>query len=225
MCGTIALYDEAGVRLQTEYCGALPETGKATFTDRFTTRVGQVRARYPEAVHVCLADGAAWNWRLLTERYPEAIHILEYYHAAQHLAQAADAIFGAAEDPHKTAWFAVWRRALRDEPQGVAGVIRTLLYYRNRRELPTAARQPLDTEINYFRTHADKMQYAAYRAAGWPIGSGVTEAACKELLKARFCRSGMRWKRETADPILQLRAIRLSAQWNSFWQKVLRYAA
>jgi hypothetical protein len=58
-----------------------------------------------------------------------------------------------------------------------------------------------------------------------PIGSGVTEAGCKELLKARFCRSGMRWKRETGAAILQLRALRLSAQWDRFWAKVMRYAA
>ena len=69
------------------------------------------------------------------------------------------------------------------------------------------------------------MHYADYRAAGLPIGSGVTEAGCKELIKARFCRSGMRWKRETAAPILHLRAIRLSNQWECFWKKVLRYAA
>jgi hypothetical protein len=45
------------------------------------------------------------------------------------------------------------------------------------------------------------------------------------LIKARFCRSGMRWKRETGATILQLRAIRLSNQWESFWHKVMRYAA
>jgi hypothetical protein len=58
-----------------------------------------------------------------------------------------------------------------------------------------------------------------------PIGSGVTEAGCKERLKARFCRSGMRGKRDTGDAILQLRALRLSTQWDSFWAKVMRYAA
>ena len=81
------------------------------------------------------------------------------------------------------------------------------------------------THLHYFRQHAEHMQYAAYAAAGLPIGSGVTEAGCKELLKARFCRSGMRWKRNTGDAILQLRALRLSAQWDSFWAKVMRYAA
>ena len=69
------------------------------------------------------------------------------------------------------------------------------------------------------------MQYADYVTAGLPIGSGVTEAGCKELIKARFCRSGMRWKRDTGATILNLRAIRLSNRWESFWQKVIRYVA
>ena len=107
----------------------------------------------------------------------------------------------------------------------VAKIIRTLIYHRNRVRLSAAAAQALDTELQYFRRNADKMHYALYRAAGLPIGSGVTEAGCKELLKALFCRSGMRWKRATAAPILHLRAIRLSIQWDCFWKKVLRYAA
>ncbi len=225
MCGTLALYDAAGERLSTDYLGAMPETGKATFTRLFTTRVGEVLSRYPGALQVCLADGAAWNWQLIATYYPEAIWILDFYHAAQHLAQAADLIFGKAPSAEKTTWYENWRTALRDEADGVAGVIRSLIYYRNRRRFSAAAARDLEKEINYFRTNADKMHYADYLAAGLPIGSGVTEAGCKELIKARFCRSGMRWKRETGARILHLRAIRLSNQWESFWQKVMRYAA
>lgn len=225
MCGTIALYDETGERLTTEYLGALPEAGKATFTTLFSGRVSDVRERYPQARHVVLSDGAAWNWQLLETQYPEAIKILDFWHAAQHLAQAADAIFGTASSAEKQTWFERWKTTLRDEAKGVTGIIRTLISHRNRTALSVPAARALDTELNYFRRHAHKMHYAGYRAAGLPIGSGVTEAACKELIKARFCRSGMRWKRETAAPILHLRAIRLSNQWESFWKKVLRYAA
>ena len=89
---------------------------------------------------------------------------------------------------------------------------------------PRTARA-VETELNYFRRHTAEMQYATFRAAHLPIGSGVTEAGCKELIKARFCRSGMRWHRPTGAPLLQLRAIRLSQYWKSFWAKVMRYAA
>jgi hypothetical protein len=223
MCGTIALYDQAGERLHTEYLGTMPEAGKATFAQRFTTRVARVKTRYPNALHVCVGDGAPWNWEFFATHYPEAVWVLDFYHAAAHLHTAAEAIFGPG--PEAEAYYERWRTRLRDEDGGVAQLLRSLLYYRNRAFLSAQAQRTLDTEFNYFRQHVELMQYADFRAAGLPIGSGVTEAGCKELIKARFCRSGMRWKRTSGAPILQLRAIRLSQQWASFWAKMLRYAA
>jgi len=44
----------------------------------------------------------------------------------------------------------------------------------------------------------------------WPIGSGVTEAACKTLVKKRLCGTGMRWTEQEAQMILSLRALLLS---------------
>jgi len=82
----------------------------------------------------------------------------------------------------------------------------------------------LNAEINYFRENLERMIYAEFQAAGLPIGSGVTEAGCKELIKARFYRSGMRWKRGFRAPILRLRAIKLSQQWGGFWANVMLQA-
>jgi hypothetical protein len=223
MCGTIALYNKAGERLHTEYLGTMPEAGQATFAHRFTTRVAAVKARYPAALHVCLGDGAPWNWEFFATHYPEAVWVLDFYHAATHLHAAAVAIFG--QGPEAEAYYEHWRTTLRDEEGGVARLLRSFVYYRNRAALSAPAQRALDTELNYFRQHVELMQYADFRAAGLPIGSGVTEAGCKELIKARFCRSGMRWKRTSGAPILQLRAIKLSQHWDSFWSKVMRYAA
>jgi hypothetical protein len=223
MCGTIALYDQAGQRLHTEYLGTMPEAGKATFAQRFTTRVAAVKAGYPTALHVCLGDGAQWNWEFFATHYPEAVWVLDFYHAVTHLHAAAEAIFGPG--PEAEAYYERWRTTLRDEEEGVAQLLRSLLYYRNRAPLSASAQRALDTELNYCRQHSQLMQYADFRAAGLPIGSGVTEAGCKELIKARFCRSGMRWKRSSGAPLLQLRAIKLSQHWDSFWSKVLRYTA
>jgi hypothetical protein len=93
-CGTSAVYDAEGTRLQTEYLGTMPEAGKATFAARVTTRVAQVLARFPAARHVCLGDGAKWNWDFFAPHYPEAIWVLDFYHAATHLHRAAELIFG-----------------------------------------------------------------------------------------------------------------------------------
>jgi hypothetical protein len=68
------------------------------------------------------------------------------------------------------------------------------------------------------------MRYARYRENGMPIGSGVTEAACKTLVKQRLCCSGMRWAPEGAQIILNLRALVLTkSRWEQFWQKINQY--
>lgn len=222
-CSTIAVYDAKGTRLHTEYLGSMPEAGKTTFAAGVTTRVTQVLARYPTARHVCLGDGAKWNWDFFATHYPGALWGLDFYHAATHLYMVAELIFGGGANAE--AYYDRWRTTLLEESNGVAALLRSLIYYRNCAAMPPRPLRALETELNYFHTHTAEMQYADFRAAKLPIGSGVTEAGCKEVITARFCRSGMRWKRATGAPLLQLRAIRLSQHWDSFWAKVMRYAA
>lgn len=65
------------------------------------------------------------------------------------------------------------------------------------------------------------MDYARHVADGLPIGSGVTEAACKTLVKRRLCASGMRWKNAGAAIVLCLRALtQTTGRWTQFWQRI-----
>jgi hypothetical protein len=78
--------------------------------------------------------------------------------------------------------------------------------------------------ITYFSNHQHQMEYAHYRAKYFPIGSGVTEAACKTLVKQRLCCSGMRCKEKGASIVLSLRALVLThTRWNQFWGKIDQY--
>jgi hypothetical protein len=80
--------------------------------------------------------------------------------------------------------------------------------------------------MRYFANHLHQMDYKRYQDMGWPIGSGVTEAACKTLVKQRLCRSGMRWKEDGAQMILSLRALLLTpTRWDQFWPKLEQYGA
>jgi hypothetical protein len=62
------------------------------------------------------------------------------------------------------------------------------------------------------------MRYDEYLANGWPIASGPVEGACKNLIKDRMERSGMRWTEQMAEAIVQLRAICLSGDFDRYWQ-------
>jgi hypothetical protein len=60
------------------------------------------------------------------------------------------------------------------------------------------------------------MKYDAYLAAGYPIGSGVIEGACRYVVKDRMERTGMRWEIEGASAMLELRSLYLNGDWQAF---------
>jgi hypothetical protein len=61
------------------------------------------------------------------------------------------------------------------------------------------------------------MRYDDYLAAGWPIGTGVVEGACGHLVKDRLEQAGMRWTKAGAQAVLDLRAVRLTDDWDAYW--------
>lgn len=87
-------------------------------------------------------------------------------------------------------------------------------------------KKSLQAAITYFRNNNEKnrMNYSESVAINHPIGSGVTEAACKTIIKQRLCLSGMRWKDKGAGVILSLRTlVHSTGRWEQFWKKVNQY--
>jgi len=89
-----------------------------------------------------------------------------------------------------------------------------------------ANRKDLEDAIRYVTNHLSMMDYASNVENKLPIGSGVTEAACKTLIKQRFCRSGMRWKDAGIKTVMSLRSLVLTrGRWNQFWEKIDKWGA
>ena len=84
--------------------------------------------------------------------------------------------------------------------------------------------EKLNKAITYFTNHAHQMNYSDYLEDNLPIGSGVTEAACKSLIKQRLCCSGMKWTERGAGIVLSLRSLVITkGRWKQFWEKLDRY--
>lgn len=78
--------------------------------------------------------------------------------------------------------------------------------------------------ILYFENHLSLMKYSAHVQGNLPIGSGVTEAACKTLVKQRLSGSGMRWKETGIQVVLSLRArVQTPGRWSQFREKSEQY--
>ena len=105
---------------------------------------------------------------------------------------------------------------------GAGRVLRSLDYYERTARLSKSRRAALDAERTFFARNGHRMDYARFRRNGWPIGSGPVEAACKSVVKARLCRSGMRWSPSGGQHILSLRTYVKSDRWNAMWSQYKR---
>jgi len=246
MAGTLALYDKKGDRLETLYAGGgpgeTPAEGKVAFFTRMDELLERVCARYPKARVVGLSDGAGDLQAYLAQRCDE--HLLDFHHAAEYLSKAAAAFAPdqRAESAEARDWAAKQRLVLRDESLGA----RKILAHMRRRlkaaegtvqtqrgaqakepvKLTASAREGLQSAVTYFDNHLETMDYAGWSQRQLPIGSGVTEAACKTLIKQRLCQSGMRWTVPAADALISLRALYLTpSRWDHFWTQYLQTPA
>jgi hypothetical protein len=214
MVGTIALYDRAGERLETIYLGQAPQMGKGEFLKRLDSEWQRVCKRYPKASRVALSDGARdyEPWLAMRTEW----QILDFYHASGYLADAAPAMSGRKAE--RTQWLEEACHALKHESgaaQRLAGELSAQAQASSRTRAGAAA---LSAASSYFEHNIERMNYAVFGAMSFPIGSGVTEAACKTLVKLRLCGSGMKWTRSGAQTVLTLRALLLStSRWTSLW--------
>ena len=223
MCGSITLYDPEGERLHTIYYAATPEYGKERFHEKFSREIERVKERFPEALYVGVADGARDNWVFL-DPYTHR-RIVDFYHAREYISKAATAIFGRDQES-RDAWVTDWSHRLK-HTQGTAGrllkeleVRRAHLDSKNLIERDEALRQV----IVYYSNNKSRMGYPNHLKHKLPLGSGVTEAACKTVVKQRLCVSGSRWKDGGASCVLALRTLKLTpGRWQQFWSYVMRH--
>ena len=180
---------------------------------RQAAQVGMDRAEQ----WVALSDCGSGIDDFLRVNFPRAVRIADFYHVAEHLGDLAKAWHPG--DPDSSKGLAQrWCHTLKHE--GGRAILAEL------EALDQAGRSEAALEVHrqvvqYIGNHADRMDYPSYRAAGWQIGSGHIEAACKTVVNERLKRSGMRWGEDGADAVCHLRALFKgdAEQWEAFWAR------
>ena len=221
MTGNISLYNKEGERMHTIYLGAAPEYGRESFINRLQVEVDKVKKKYIDARYIGIADGAASNWIFLEPNTKH--HILDFYHATEYLSEASSA-FGCSESTRKQ-WLQDACHKLKHEKNGAVNLLKEMTMQQavisERKNTSKIIKEKLNKAITYFTNQHERMHYKKYQEQKFPIGSGVTEAACKTLIKERLCRSGMQWKNTGATIVLALRAlVKTTGRWGQFWSKI-----
>ena len=233
--GTMTVYDRAGKRIGTVYLARMPESLQVELTKQFKQLIVDVLkgcARLPRLCYVTDAgsnESGFFNKVLRHLRDPRDgkskkrlnwTRIVDYFHAAERITTMAEQLFGLDSKDGRS-----WTKRLRKlllKPNGPSRVLHSAAAMLARRELSKKREKDFRAAYEYIRTRTHQMQYHRYRKDHLPIGSGVTEAACKTVFTQRLKLSGMRWKNGGGQAILDLRVILLSGIWEQVRDKTLR---
>lgn len=214
--GTITLNDEQGEALHTIRYGRMPSGDATALCEGLAADVAALLRRRPDLKVQTLVDGAAEMRNLLAAAVNQSTigkvvyELVDLGHLLQKLSPATVVIHGDAGRQV----LARWKLKLLNNPGAVWKIV-TELRSSGQESVVVDGKQPVHEAITYLENNGERMNYAEAREEGLPIGSGATEATCKNLFEVRFKRCGARWHEETGTHVVQLRALALSDRWDA----------
>jgi hypothetical protein len=216
---TVATEDADGLPLQRlSQARFLPPEELGWLLALMARQAGYHNAR----LRAFIADGAAWLWKLQEQFFGGAIAILDWYHLAQKVHQAANGLYGEGSAPAGQ-WAAELKSLLWD---GQAEAALERVRQQEARARSPAKREAVHALRTYLENQRGHLDYPRYRELGLSVGSGQVEAQCKCLVGGRCKQAGMRdWTYAGAEAVLRLRAARQDGTFDMLWERHLRLAA
>lgn len=159
-----------------------------------------------------VTDGDNDLERYIEEFFPEAIHTIDVYHVTEYLWEAGQALYQEGSDELEE-WVNSQKEALYEGR--VADIIAEL--DGRLALLPKGTPQACLKKVRaYLDKRQEKMDYKSLRAQDLEISSGAVEGAVNYVIAKRFDCGGMRWIKERAETLLQLRCIEVNGDWDAF---------
>ena len=220
---TLGFFNGQGVRLKTIYVARMPEPNKATTVASLEEELLAVLRERPDLNIVFASDGAAPQWtaleaiksRLPKEHTGHVMDLVDGFHVAEYVQQAAEAIEGPSS-PAARILAATWRETLKAEDDGAATVLRSMRARSASVEFKTRQKE-LASAIQYIANQnaAGRMNYADALNRNYPIGTGITEAAAKTIVGTRMKRAGSRFSQHGGQTVMTFRAAVLSGRFEA----------
>lgn len=149
--------------------------------------------------------------------FPKAIHTLDVIHAVEKVWTAGECLHKEGSEELK-GWVKCMKEFLYgDKAKNLVAELEEALA-----KIPKTGpgnkgkRERLSDVIEYLSKRLDMMNYGALRAQDLEIATGMVEGAVKHVIAKRFDNGSMRWIKERAEALLQLRCIEVNGDWDSF---------
>jgi hypothetical protein len=186
--------------------------GRAEFGPRVEAEALRLRVPLSEGLSV-LGDGAEWIWDLAEDHFHGAAQVLDFWHAAERLAEAGRPALGDGQQ------FQAWLEGAKGKlaGDGYAGAVESLGALSVVPGLGREAGEAVAGALNYFAAHQGRLRYALRLRRGQCIGSGLVEGSIKQLVNLRMKRTGARWCVAHVGPFVEFLALADSPEWGQHW--------
>ena len=187
----------------------------------------ELLAKRPDLRVMLLCDGAPEMWNLLDAEFTKepfdakgklVARLIDFWHVIEKLGAAAKIL---VEEKEVKPLIARWKMLLRNKSSARQDILDELVAS-GKEDVVVGKDKPVHDAITYLTNNAERMNYAAARRHGLPIGSGNVEATGKTLFNVRMKRAGSRWKNRTGEHIVHLRALALSDRWDAAMDMTLK---
>jgi hypothetical protein len=225
--GTVCWVDADGEALGTIRYAAPACDDPRELVEKMAADVAMALKRRPGLQVGIVQDGAPEMWNRTREGLESlrAKGVLETWHEGidrfhlmERLGEALQIVEPNADERKRQ--LDEWREMF-DMCDSTIDTIETFLC-RRYSTVGTAQRELLWDHLTYIRNNKDRMRYVTLRAAGLPVGSGVTESTCKTVIGHRAKRAGQRWREPGLRGVLTLRALHQSHRLPRFWDRLSR---
>lgn len=229
---TVSFVDRKGERLDSRQYRLASEWEPERVVDRMMADLRQALAQKRSLKVVIVQDGAPELWKVMRAKLKEELadgrwdEVLDWYHADEHISACLNLSTSTPEqrkEQRKT-----WHALLMSEESDVGkAFLRSLRRFGKRLgSESTEKREKFEEHVQYFSKNRARLAYAGIRRKGLPIGSGITEGACKSLVGTRAKRSGQHWTQRGLSSALHLRAVVESNRFDAYWDHfAARYRA
>lgn len=189
-------------------------SGKDAFIDNVAEEITR-RIKNKNKCLVVVTDGERALQKKISRKLKNATLILDVIHAIEKLWKAA---YVFHDEGSKDAELFVKNRVFTILNGNVGQVVKGLRSMITKRKISGNKKETLSGVSNYLYRNRSRMKYHLYLKNGLPIASGSVEGACKNLIKDRMERSGMRWGKIGAEAMVKMRAVYLSGDFDDYWK-------
>ena len=227
--GTLTFTDKKGTPLATRRYAVPAHRGSTGILRRLLADLRSALSQRPKLNVGVIQDNAPELWNVVRAAFrADPVmkqhgwrETVDWYHLMQYLARVLAVLIRCPEQ--RAQLLERWRAALRRSDRAILSIVRWMNRWSFGLDAKSRKFRAFVRVHGIYLVYWRHFRYASLASLGLHAGSGVTEGACKSIIKMRTNRSGQRWTKKGVEGVLAIASLLESERLDAAWSHFERY--